>query len=268
MIYREVSCKSALSKSGLPGLDYTLNPYMGCGHACIYCYAPATLRYAGPDEWGAFVNAKADIPRILEKEIRMKKRGMVGISTVTDPYQPAEEKYRLTRSCLEVLLAKDFPICVQTKSALVLRDIDLLRDFHEKEVGFTITTLDERLSTLIEPGASKPAARLDALKKLSDDGITTWAFVGPMVPGVIDKERLGELLCAVKEAGVSHVMLDRLRLKPGLWARMEPRLKEKAPDIAEACKQALFKSDGTFDALRSGAAEICRELKLPYELNY
>ncbi len=268
MIYGEKSCKSALSKSGLPGLDYTLNPYMGCGHACIYCYAPATLRYAGPDAWGSFVNVKTDIPRILEKEVRTKKRGVVGISTVTDPYQPAEEKYRLTRSCLEVLLAKGFPICVQTKSALVLRDADLIRDFHDREVGFTITTLDERMSALIEPGASGPAARLDAMKKLSDDGIRTWAFVGPMVPGIIDKERLGELLAAVKEAGASHVMLDRLRLKPGLWGRMEPLLLEKAPDIAEACRLALFKNDGTFDALRTDASQICRELKLTYEMNY
>lgn len=268
MLCREISCKSALSKSGLPGLDYTLNPYTGCGHACIYCYAPSTLRYAGPDAWGSFVNVKADIPRVLEKEVRSKKRGVVGISTVTDPYQPAEEKYRLTRSCLEVLLAKDFPVCVQTKSALVVRDIDLLREFSDKETGFTITTLDERMGRIIEPGASKPAARLDALKRLSDNGIATWAFVGPMVPGIIDKERLGEFLVAVKEAGASHVMLDRLRLKPGLWGRMEPILKERVPDIAEDCRRALFKNDGTFEALRSDAAGICKELKLPYELNY
>ncbi|WP_231845205.1 SPL family radical SAM protein [Methanocella paludicola] len=254
--------------SGLPGLDYTLNPYMGCGHACIYCYAPSTLRYAGPDAWGSFVNVKADIPRVLEKEVRTKKRGVVGISTVTDPYQPVEEKYRLTRSCLKVLLAKDLPICVQTKSALVVRDIDLLREFKDKEVGFTVTTLDERMSGIMEPGASKPAARLDALKTLSDNGIATWAFVGPMVPGIIDKERLEELLARVQEAGASHVMLDRLRLKPGLWGRMEPILMEKAPDIAEACKRALFKNDGTFEALRSDAARICLELKLPCELNY
>lgn len=268
MIFREISCKTALSKSGLPGLDYTLNPYMGCGHACVYCYAPSTLRYGGVEPWGTFVNAKVDIPRILEKELRTKKRGMVGISTVTDPYQPVEEKLRLTRSCLDVLLAKDFPVCVQTKSALVLRDIGLLKDLKEKEVGFTITTLDERLGALIEPGASKPARRLDALKRLSDEGITTWAFVGPMVPGILDTARLGELLEAVKAAGVTRVMLDRLRLKPGLWARMEPGLNEKAPEVAEACRQALFRNDGTFEAMKVKAGDICRELGLACEFNY
>lgn len=268
MIYRETSCKTALSASGLPGLDYTLNPYMGCGHGCIYCYAPSTLRYGGPDQWGTFVNVKADIPRVLEKELRTKKRGIVGLSTVTDPYQPAEEKFRVTRHCLEVLLAKDFPVCVQTKSDLVLRDIDLLRDLSEKEAGFTVTTLDERISAIIEPGASMPSGRLKALRTLANEGIPVWAFVGPMIPGVLDKGRLAELLQAVKDAGASHVMLDRLRLKPGMWARIEPSLKEMAPDILEACRSALFKNDGTFEAMRANAAEICRELKLPYVFNY
>ena len=92
---------------------------------CIYCYAPATIRYAGPEPWGTFVTAKTNIPAVLERELRRTSRGVVGISTVTDPYQPAESKLKLTRSCLEVLLAKQFPVCIQTKSALVLRDIDL-----------------------------------------------------------------------------------------------------------------------------------------------
>jgi DNA repair photolyase len=266
--FKEISCKTALSPSGLPGLDYTLNPYMGCGHACIYCYAPATLRYNGPDPWGAFVNAKTDMPRVLERELRNKKSGVVGISTVTDPYQPAEEKFTLTRSCLEVLLSKDFPVCVQTKSPLVLRDLDLIKGFTEKEVGFTVTTLDERISATIEPGASPPAERLNALKILAGEGIPTWAFIGPMVPGALGREELGEVLKAVKEAGVSHVMLDRLRLKPGMWARIEPPLKRHAPDVLEACRSALFKNDGTFESLKAYARAICEGLGLPYEFNY
>jgi len=268
MKLKEINCKTALSTSGLPALDYTLNPYMGCGHACIYCYAPSTLRYSGPDPWGTFVNAKTDIPRMLERELRNKKRGVVGISTVTDPYQPAEEKFKLTRSCLEVLSSKGFPICIQTKSSLVLRDLDLIKGFSEKEVGFTVTTLDERIGSVIEPGAPTPWERLKALKTLSDEGIPTWAFIGPMVPGALDREKLGEVLEAVKEAGVSHVMVDRLRLKPGMWARVEPPLKQHAPDVLEACRSALFKKDGAFESLKSNAREICERLRLPYEFNY
>jgi DNA repair photolyase len=264
----EISCKTALSPSGLPGLDYTLNPYMGCGHACVYCYAPATLRYDGPDPWGGFVNAKADMPRVLERELRKKKRGVVGISTVTDPYQPVEAKLGLTRSCLEVLLSKDFPVCIQTKSPLVLRDLDLIKGFREKEAGFTVTTLDERISAIIEPGASPPQERLEALKTLASGGIPTWAFVGPMVPGVLGREELGDVLKAIKEAGVSHVMLDRLRLKPGMWARLEPPLKKQAPAVLEACQSALFKNDGTFESLKADARVICERLQLPYEFIY
>ncbi len=268
MRYKEISCKTALSPSGLPGLDYTLNPYMGCGHACIYCYAPATLRYNGPDPWGTFVNVKTDIPRVLERELRNKKRGVVGISTVTDPYQPAEEKFKLTRSCLDVLLSKDFPVCIQTKSSLILRDLELIKEFSEKEVGFTVTTLDENLSAVIEPGASLPGARLKTLKTLSDEDIPTWAFIGPMVPGALGKRELAEVLKAVKETGVSHVMLDRLRLKPGMWARLEPPLKRHAPGVLDACRSALFKNDGTFESLKAEAKAICEGLRLPYEFNY
>src|SRR5208337_2267550 len=162
----------------------------------------------------------------------------------------------------------DWPVCIQTKSSLVLRDADLLKEFREKEVGFTITTLDDRISGIIEPGASLPSERLRSLKMLSDAGIPTWAFIGPMVPGVMDKERLAEILRAVKEVGVSHVMLDKLRLKPGMWPRIEPPLQEKAPDILEACRSALFKDDGLFTTLRADARVICERLGLEFELNY
>jgi DNA repair photolyase len=268
MNFREVSCKTALSHSGLPGLDYTLNPYLGCGHACIYCYAPATLRYAGPEPWGEFVNAKMDIPRVLERELKTKKNGIVGLSTVTDAYQPIEEKLNLTRSCLEVLRSKNFPVCIQTKSTLVLRDIDIIREFSEIEVGFTITTLDDGISSILEPGASLPGARLGAMKRLSSEGIRTWAFIGPMVPGVLDRQKLEAIITAIKDAGASYVMLDRLRLKPGMWARLEPPLKQKAPDILEACRPALFKNDGTFEALRAEAAAICNGAQLSCQFNY
>ncbi len=266
--YNEISCKTALSQSGLPGLDYTLNPYTGCEHSCIYCYAPSTLHYGGAEQWGTFVNAKTDIPRVLEKELRTKKRGIVGISTVTDPYQPLEEKLKLTGNCLQVLQSKGFPVCIQTKSSLVLRDIDILKEFNEKEVGLTVTTLDDRISGVIEPGATLPSMRLKALETLSSSGIPTWAFIGPMVPGVLDNDRLVELLEAVNATGVSHVMFDKLRLKPGMWARIEPHLREKAPDLLEACKAALFRNDGTFESLKSCARLTCERLGLKYECNF
>jgi DNA repair photolyase len=256
-----------LSRSSLPGLDYSLNPYTGCGHGCVYCYAPTTIHYAGQEPWGTFVTAKTNIPAVLERELRRMPRGVVGISTVTDPYQPVEGRLKLTRSCLEVLLAKQFPVCIQTKSALVLRDIDLIRDFGDREVGLTVTTLDDEASALIEPGASLPGERLDALKRLANAGIPTWAFVGPLVPGYMDADRLADVLARVKETGARKVLVDKLRLKPGLWQRLEPALAVK-PDLLAACRRALFEGPGVFNGLREQAIRICKDLGLDCELNF
>ncbi|CAJ38142.1 SPL family radical SAM protein [Methanocella arvoryzae] len=235
MKYEEINCKTALSKSSLPELDYSLNPYRGCEHACSYCYAPSTLHYSGKDSWGSFVQAKVNMPAILEKEARKFKPGTVGLSTVTDPYQPLEKKLRLTRSCLEVLLAKSFPVCIQTKSALVLRDLDLISEFRKKEVGFTITTLDDRISRIIEPGASVASERLEAMKKLSESGIATWAFIGPIIPGILTEDNVLELIREIKAAGSSRILIDPLRLKPGLDVAMDKPLKQLSELTGRAC---------------------------------
>lgn len=265
--YAETTCKTALSKSGLPGLDYSLNPYTGCEHGCIYCYAPSVLHYGGPEPWGSFVTAKTNIPVVLEKELRRSKPGVVGISTVTDPYQPAERRLKLTRSCLEVLVAKGFPVCIQTKSALVVRDLDILRDFADKEAGMTITALDDEASALLEPGASLPRERLEALQQLADGGIPVWAFVGPLVPGFVDGDRLADILAQVKAAGASRVLVDRLRLKPGLWPRMEKALAGK-PEALGLCRRALFTDPSVFDDLKQRATQTCAALGIECELCY
>ena len=147
----EILVKTALSHSKLPGLDYALNPYRGCQHACVYCYAPSVIHW-GQGKWGDLVEVKVNLPRILSKELRVKKKGIVGLGTVTDPYQPAEKKYEITRRCLELLLMHDFPVCIQTKSSLVLRDIDLLKKFTNLEVGITLTTNDDNVREKLEPG--------------------------------------------------------------------------------------------------------------------
>ena len=164
----EVECKSALSSSSLPGLDYSLNPYRGCQHNCAYCYVPNVLRISRL-EWGGFVEIRKNMPLILAKELKNKKSGVVGISTVTDPYQPMEKKYNLTRYCLEQLLIHDFPVFIQTKSKLVLRDLDLISKFSNAEIMFSIGTLNEDERKILEPGASSINDRLNTLKKCSDE---------------------------------------------------------------------------------------------------
>jgi DNA repair photolyase len=176
MLVNEIFCKSILSRSRLYGCDFSINPYRGCEHACIYCYAPYILREQR--EWGSFVDVKVNAPEILVKDMLKAKRGVIYISSVTDPYQPLEKKYELTRKILEILKDTKFFVSIQTKSSLVLRDIDLLKKM-DCEVGFTITSLDENARKVFEPNTSSIEERLKALKELKEAGISTYIFFGP-----------------------------------------------------------------------------------------
>lgn len=217
----EVKAKSILNKSKI--FDYCLNAYTGCQVSCRYCYArlfmPRYSRHREP--WGTFVDVKVNAVELLRHQLVRAKRGTVWISSVCDPYQPLEASFKLTRQCLAELVAKQFPVYVQTKSALVLRDLDLLERFEDIEVGMTITTDDERLARLFEPGASPVEARLEALGILRAHGIRTFAFLGPLLPG--DPVRLiGKL-----EGKVDRILIDRMNYLPTV-ASFYRRLKLEA----------------------------------------
>jgi len=162
-------------------------------------------RYSGHSEaWGEFVDAKINAPEVLKKQLDKAKKGTVWISSVCDPYQPLEAKYELTRRCLKELVKKQFPVNIQTKSKLVLRDMDLLQELEEIEVGFTITTDDERVAKLFEPRATPVKERLRALERIHSLGIKTFAFVGPLLPG--NPEKLIEDL----KGKVDKIFIDRM----------------------------------------------------------
>ncbi len=207
----EVKCKTALSKSRLPGLDYSLNPYTGCQHNCAYCYVPNVMRIPRGN-WGSFVKTKTNIPNVLLKEIRKKEKGVVGISTVTDPYQPIERKYRLTRYCLEQLLIYNFPICIQTKSNLIVRDIDLISKFSNAEVMFSIGTLNDSERKLLEPFSSSIQNRLDALKRFSNTNVKTSVFFGPIYPTVTKKD-VEELFEIFSTYNISEILIDKFNIR-------------------------------------------------------
>jgi DNA repair photolyase len=204
LVVREIEAKSVLNKSQI--FDFCVNPYTGCQVNCRYCYARLFMkRYSGHKEpWGDFVDVKVNAPEVLRKQLQRRKKGTVWISSVCDPYQPLEAKYRLTRSCLKELLEARFPVNIQTKSKLVLRDLDLLRDFKDIEVGFTITTNDEKIAALFEPGAASIGERLEALERLHSSGIRTFAFIGPLLPGAPEK------LVLALEGLVDKVFIDRM----------------------------------------------------------
>lgn len=224
MRIQEIECKTALSASSLPGLTYSLNPYRGCEHNCAYCYAPNVLRV--PREgWGSDLKVKKNIPVVLAYELKKKKPGVVGISTVTDPYQPLEKKYTLTRFCLEQLLLYDFPVHIQTKSALVIRDIDLLTRFTNSQVMFSIGTLHDNERRLLEPQTSSIQDRVTALRKCSEAGLKTAVFFGPVYP-TITLDEIPRFLDVMKDAGAQEIWIDSLRLKAGIGQNIEKNLRE------------------------------------------
>jgi DNA repair photolyase len=217
LLIREKQVRSILSRSGISSVDYCLNPYVGCAHGCRYCYATFMKRFTGHTEpWGTFVDVKVNAPEVLQRQLKRAARGYVMFSSVTDPYQPLEESYRLTRRCLEILLKHQFPVGILTKSPLVLRDLDLIRQFDDIEVGMTITTEDDRIKKIFEPQAPPIAARIQALKELHDRGISTYVFIGPLLPQ--NPESLAEKI----GPHVDSVLVDRMNYESktiGLYRR-------------------------------------------------
>lgn len=205
-VVREVEAKSILTPSRIPGMAYSLNPYVGCGHACVYCYVRLMQRFFGHqgERWGSFIDIKRNAAWLAAREVARKKPGKIMLSSATDCYQPLEKKVGLTRECLTVLADARARVSVLTKSALILRDLDLLRRLPEVEVGLTVATDDDRVRRIFEPGASAIPARLDALKKLKEAGLEPFVFVGPALP--MSPEKLARQL----EPLAASVLFDRM----------------------------------------------------------
>jgi DNA repair photolyase len=256
-----VECKSALSESRLPGYDYALNPYKGCSHGCRYCYVPNLLDITR-GEWGSFIEIKRNMPKVLSSELRKKKRGIVGLSTMTDPYQPPEEEYNVTRYCLEQLMRSDFPVSILTKSDMVTRDLDLLSRFSEKEVGITITTSDDSERAMLEPGASSIESRIRTLETCNRKGISTFAFLGPLYP-TMRKEGLDGLLEEIKNSGTVRIMADRLNQRPGVWSAVYNALDKERAVI---WKDRLFGRHRLYDDVFDHLKEACMEKGLEFEM--
>ncbi len=209
MIVNQIEAKSILSKSQI--YDYALNAYVGCQHKCMYCYAKFMKRFTGHHEpWGEFVDVKINAPDLLAREVKKKKKGRVWISGVCDAYQPLEKKYMLTRRCLEILINSAWPVTIQTKSPLVLRDLEILKDSPDSEAGFTITTADENVRKIFEPGAPPVADRVEALGILHAAGIRTFVMVAPMLPGA-------EQLVSMLEGKVDSILIDRMNYHYSDW---------------------------------------------------
>jgi DNA repair photolyase len=205
MKIREIHSKSILSRSKV--YDYVVNPYVGCQHACSYCYARFMKRFTGHSEpWGQFVDVKVDGPDLLSREIRRKRMGTVWVSGVCDPYQPLEAKYGLTRRCLAILVEAGWPVVIQTRSPLVLRDVDILKKSRTIEVGLSITTSDDDIRRVFEPAAPPITERLRAVESLHRNGIRTYVMIAPILPGAGDLPRL-------LAGKVDYIIIDRMNYR-------------------------------------------------------
>jgi DNA repair photolyase len=230
---RPVQCRRAASPSGLPGLDWAINPYRGCAHSCIYCYAQDVTRFEQSRSWGDVVEVKIGIVQSLKRELEKDTAGVYGVGTVTDPYQPLEKEYELTRGCLALLKRYGARVSILTKSDLVLRDMDILRSWTNVEVGISIGCANQDVAKLLEPGAATPGRRFRALQKLSEEGVSAYLMAAPIVRGLSDSEEsIAELVRLADESGVHRIIWDKYNPKPMASDRMVRALSSAGLEMA------------------------------------
>lgn len=238
--YQEVHVKSALNRAqGMP-FAWALNPYRGCTHACEYCYARKYQRHleldAG-DQFSSVIFVKTNLPQVLSREVRKASwaRETVAIGTATDPYQPIEGHYKLTRQAIQILAASKTPISIVTKGPMIVRDIDVLaaaRDAAGCAVHMSVPCTDEGVCTKLEPGTASPQQRLRAVRQLVDAGIDATVLMMPLVPGLTtSRSKIEDTLAAIRDSGVRAVGANVARLDAGVREHFFAFLSREFPDL-------------------------------------
>lgn len=239
MKIREIEVKDVMTKSNLPVSDYSVNPYTGCAFACKYCYASFMKRFTNhPEPWGEFVDVKY-WPEIKNPQKYAGKEAFFG--SVTDPYQPLEEKYERTRTLLKQLQGSGVKISIATKSDLVLRDLDLIRSFPGARVSWSINTLDEAFKAQMDRGASI-RKRLDAMKKFYDAGVLTTLFISPIFPGISDPI---EIIEAAKDR-CNLVWLENLNLRGEYKPVILNWIRENHTELTDLYRDIYTKKDRSY----------------------
>jgi DNA repair photolyase len=238
--YREEPCKSALNRVKGMGFKWSLNPYMGCVHQCTFCYVRAFERRAqrpSDNRYGTSIRVKTNVADALRRELARKgwKKELVAIGAATDPYQPAEGRYRLTRACLQVLAETANPFSIVTRGPLIVRDIDVLQHgagLADVSVNFSVPTLDQKIWRYTEPNTAPPIQRLRALRRLVDAGIRAGVGVAPILPGLSDQpELLADVVKAARDHGATHVWANVVYLRPGTREHFMENLARDWPEL-------------------------------------
>ncbi len=265
MKIRFIKAKSILTRSKFGG--YTLNPYIGCLHGCVYCYNQHFIKKIGREEkWGNFLEIKLNAPEVLEKEITEKEKEEVFFSTITDPYNPLEKQYQITRECLKILAKYQWPVSILTKSDLVLKDLDIFKKFYSFiKIGFTITTLNKRSQMILEPGASSIEKRIEALKKLKKAGLSTYAFIGPILPYFTNLKQIFGIL----KNKVDRIWFDTLNTKKENWQGLEKALKLHFPKILSEYKKIFFENRRKYEnQLKEEIEFLGKYFKIPVKITF
>jgi DNA repair photolyase len=237
--YREEPCKSALNRVKGMHFDWSLNPYMGCVHRCTFCYVRAFERRAdrpSDDRYGRSIRVKVNVVEVLRRELARPswERESIAIGAATDPYQPAEGHYRLTRGCLEALADAHNPFSIITRGPMIVRDVDVLTEAARRakvSITFSIPTLDDEIWRKTEPSTAHPRQRLRALKELVNAGVRVSVGMAPILPGLSDRpEQLAAVVRAAREAGACGVWANLLFLRPGTREHFLEALAEDFPE--------------------------------------
>ncbi|MBR0257476.1 MAG: radical SAM protein [Synergistaceae bacterium] len=261
VIVRDVAVESVLTKSNLPVSDYSANPYTGCLHACKYCYASFMKRFTNhPEEWGEFLDVKT-WPEIKHPGKYAGKE--VFLSSVTDPYQPAEKKYRRTRALLEQLQGHNVKLSIATKSDLVLRDLELIRTFPDARVSWSINTLNESFRAEMDRAASIER-RLEAMRVFHEAGVRTTCFISPIFPGITDVPAI-----IGRAKGICNlVWLENLNLRGNFRGVIMSWIHENRPEL-EGLYHAIYthKDMSYWNELDMMMRDYCMSNGLPYVRN-
>jgi DNA repair photolyase len=252
-VYQEEPCRTALNRVAGMGFRWSLNPYMGCVHRCAFCYVRGFERRAdrpSDDRYGTNIRVKVNVVDVLRLELSRRgwRRETVAIGAATDPYQPAEGRYRLTRGCIAQLADARTPIDLITRGPLIVRDVDVLAEASrraEVRVSVSIATLDEALSSRLEPGVAPPRQRLRAIRTLTEAGIAAGVALAPVLPGLTDApSSLAAILRAARDAGATHAWSNVLNLRAGTREHFLGVLGREWPSELDRYRR-LYPADGS-----------------------
>jgi len=261
----EKEVKGIVTRSDLDDADFVVNPYTGCQVGCEYCYARFMKRFSDSDEdWGDFVEIKENAEEVFQERDYSGKT--VLFSSVTDPYQPIEAEYEKTRELLKKFIGEGAKIDILTKSKMVERDIDVLKQIEDVRVGVSISTLDREISSKLEPYAAPPEARLETLETLNKEGIETYVFNSPILPHITDTE-------AIIQEGIDRQCADRylfenLNASPKVWPNIKNFLQTNLPQLVDTYEEIYFGETNYWEERREEIEDFCKSKDLDYKFYF